>query len=128
VAKATLYNHFRTKDEVARALLAAEVERIAALAGGLSPAAGLTAVADEVATHPVLRRLADDEPAVLTGLLSAAPGRWAEVVDRLATAVGTDTWTAEVLARWLLGLVLQPGDPLSRRDAAARLAGLVART
>ena len=35
VAKATLYNHFRTKDDVARALLAAELERLTALAAGL---------------------------------------------------------------------------------------------
>ena len=30
VAKATLYNHFRTKDEVARALLALELDRLSA--------------------------------------------------------------------------------------------------
>jgi AcrR family transcriptional regulator len=128
VAKATLYNHFRTKDEVARALLAAELDRVTALPEGLAPAAALTALADAVATHPVLRRLARDEPAVLTGLLAVAPGRWEEVVGRLATAVRTDTGTAEVLACWLLGLVLQPGDAPSRRTAAARLAPLITPT
>ena len=35
VAKATLYNHFRTKDEVAAALLAVELDRLTALAAGL---------------------------------------------------------------------------------------------
>ena len=32
VAKATLYNHFRTKDDVARALLAVELDRLTDLA------------------------------------------------------------------------------------------------
>src|SRR5215210_5888680 len=107
VAKATLYNHFRTKDEVARALLATELDRLTALAAGLPPATALTALADEVAGHPVLRRLADDEPAGLTTLL------------------GADRALAELTARWLLGLVLQPGEPAVRRATTERLAGLL---
>jgi AcrR family transcriptional regulator len=125
VAKATLYNHFRTKDEVARALLAAELDRLTALVAGLAPGAALTALADEVADHPVLRRIADDEPAVLTGLLTTSPERWAELVRRLATALGADADVAELAARWLLGLVLQPGEPAVRRATAERLAHLV---
>ena len=38
VAKATLYNHFRTKDDVARALLAVELDRLTDLAGSRPPA------------------------------------------------------------------------------------------
>jgi AcrR family transcriptional regulator len=125
VAKATLYNHFRTRNEVARALLAAELDRLTALAVGLAPGAALTALADEVAGHPVLRRIADDEPAVLTCLLATSPERWAELVDRLATALGADAAVAELAARWLLGLVLQPGEPAVRRATAERLAHLV---
>ena len=124
VAKATLYNHFRTKDEVARALLAAELDRLTALTAGLPAAAALTALADEVAGHPVLRRLADDEPAVLTGLLAASPERWAELVGRLAGALGTDVDLAELGGRWLLGLVLQPGEPAVGRATAERLPAL----
>ena len=40
VAKATLYNHFRTKDEVAAALLAVELDRLSALAAGAAARAG----------------------------------------------------------------------------------------
>ncbi|WP_245177204.1 TetR family transcriptional regulator [Geodermatophilus sp. DF01_2] len=126
VAKATLYNHFRTKEEVARALLAAELDRLSALAGELPPDAALRVLADEVAGHPVLRRLARDEPDVLTGLLAAAPERWAEHVSRLARALRVEPDAAELAARWLLGLVLQPGEPRIRRAGAARLAGLLA--
>ena len=41
VAKATLYNHFRTKDEVARELLAVELDRLTAEAAGRPPAEAL---------------------------------------------------------------------------------------
>jgi AcrR family transcriptional regulator len=125
VAKATLYNHFRTKDEVARALLAAEVDRLLALVAGLPARAALRTLADEVAGHPVLRRLAGDEPEVLTALLGAAPDGWADLVHRLGEALRTDAEAGEVIARWLVGVVLQPGDPAVRRGTAARLAVLV---
>ena len=59
VAKATLYNHFRTKDEVAAALLAAELDRLSALAAGLPREQALAALSDELGAHPVLRRLAE---------------------------------------------------------------------
>ncbi|MGY1814710.1 TetR family transcriptional regulator [Blastococcus sp. SYSU D00820] len=125
VSKATLYNHFRTKDEVARALLAAELRRLATVAAEVTPEAALAALADEVATHPVLRRLAAVEPELLAGLLGAEPQRWAEVAEVLAGALGTDAEVAEVVARWLAGLVLQPADPAGRARQAARLAPLL---
>ena len=52
VAKATLYNHFRTKDEVAAALLAVELDRLGALAGGLPREQALAALSDELGAHP----------------------------------------------------------------------------
>ncbi|NEK57210.1 helix-turn-helix transcriptional regulator [Geodermatophilus sabuli] len=126
VAKATLYNHFRTKDDVARALLAAEVDRLATSVTGLPAAAALGVLAEEVAGHPVLRRLAADEPEALVALLGVPAARWSEVVARLAEALGgVDAAAAEVVAAWLAGLVLQPGEPASRAEAAARLAVLL---
>ncbi|MGY1603832.1 TetR family transcriptional regulator [Geodermatophilus sp. SYSU D00815] len=122
VAKATLYNHFRTKDEVARALLAAELDRVTALAAGLPLADALAALSDEAAGHPVLRRLAENEPDVLAAVLGADPERWAGVTGRLAAALGVDDEAAELAARWLLGVVLQPGRSGLRHRAAARLA------
>ncbi|MBB3086439.1 TetR/AcrR family transcriptional regulator [Geodermatophilus sabuli] len=125
VAKATLYNHFRTKDEVARALLAAELERLSGLVAVLPPVAALAALADQVAGHPVLRRLAEDEPDVLVGLLTAAPDRWTELVTRLAGALRAELDAAELVARWLVGVALQPGEPATRRAGAGRLAAVV---
>jgi AcrR family transcriptional regulator len=125
VAKATLYNHFRTKDQVAAALLAAELDRLVALASGLPLDQALAALADEVGTHPVLRRLIDTEPEVATALLAVDAERWAELTGRLAAALHLDADDAELTGRWLLGVVLQPGRSTTRRRHAARLAALL---
>ena len=126
VAKATLYNHFRTKDEVAAALLAVELDRLSALAESLPLDQGLAALSDELGAHPVLRRLADSEPETLSGLLSVGTERWAELTARLATALGVDDDGAELAGRWLLGVVLQPGRSTTRHRQAGRLAAVLA--
>ncbi len=125
VAKATLYNHFRTKDDVVRALLSAELRRLAEEAGSLPPAEALVLVADAVADHPVLRTMGRTDPALLVALLGAGPERWSDVTGSLAAVLQTDPDTAEVIGRWLLGLVPQPADPPARRRQARRLALLL---
>ena len=122
VAKATLYNHFRTKDEVVAALLAAELDRLIALAAALPLDQALAALSDELGAHPVLRRLARTEPEVLTALLGAEAERWAELTGRLAGALRLDADGAELAGRWLLGVVLQPGRSTTRHRHATRLA------
>jgi AcrR family transcriptional regulator len=125
VAKATLYNHFRTKDDVAGALLAFELDRLAALAAELPLTVAVPALAEEVGSHPVLRRLAETEPETLTRMLATDPRRWNDVVVALGTALGLTRPAAEVLSRWLLGLVLQPGDPSERGRQAAQMTAML---
>ena len=122
VAKATLYNHFRTKDDVARALLAVEFDRLTDLAAARSPGEALAALSDALGGHPVLRRLAEVEPDVLAGLLAVDADRWAGLRDRLAGALRTDADGADLAARWLLGVVVQPGRSIDRHRQAALLA------
>lgn len=126
VAKATLYNHFRTKDD----LLAAYVEdRVATLVGtavtaaqdGL--AAGLAAVARELAADPALRRAAAEEPAFLAAL--AAPGTassagrgWTIARDGArsllaAARVEADEAQVELVLRWVTSQLLWPAGPES---------------
>jgi AcrR family transcriptional regulator len=123
VAKATLYNHFRTKDDVVAALLASELDRLTVLALGLPPAEALAALSDELGAHPVLRRLAVIEPDALASLLTTEA--WESLVARLASALRVADDDAEIAARWLLGVVLQPGRSTTRHRHAARLAGLL---
>lgn len=125
VAKATLYNHFRTKDDVARALLAAELGRVCELARGRPATEALVVLAEEVARHPVLRRLRDSDPELLLRLLAAGEGGWSGVVDRIAATVPLAVADAELVGRWLVGLVLQPGTAQLRRQQAAALLGSV---
>jgi AcrR family transcriptional regulator len=122
VAKATLYNHFRTKDDVTAALLATELERLTALAADLPLEQALASLSDELGAHPVLRRLAETEPEVLTSLVALPPEGWAALVERLGAALGLDGEGAELAARWLLGVVLQPGRSTLRHRHAASLA------
>ena len=122
VAKATLYNHFRTKDEVASALLALEVDRLTALAGTLPREQGLAALSDELGGHPVLRRLAETEPEILMSLVAVDTERWTELTARLGAALRVDGDGAELAGRWLLGVVLQPGRSSTRHRLAGRLA------
>ncbi|UOY01600.1 TetR/AcrR family transcriptional regulator [Blastococcus sp. PRF04-17] len=126
VAKATLYNHFRTKDEVVSALLTRELDRLTGVAADLPLDEALAALSDELGAHPVLRRMAETEPDALAALLTLGPESWAELSGRLAGALRIDPDGAEIAGRWLLGVVLQPGRSTSRRRHAARLAaGLV---
>lgn len=124
VAKATLYNHFRTKDEVARALLALELERLVATAAALPLAEALAVLSDELGAHPVLRRLAETEPEALVAFL--AGGSWGRLISSLAAALDVDEDAAELAGRWLLGVVLQPGRSSTRHRHAALLAAAIA--
>jgi AcrR family transcriptional regulator len=126
VAKATLYNHFRTKDEVVGALLAMELDRLTAVAAGLPVDQALATLSDEMGAHPVLRRLAATEPETVMAMLSLHGERWAELTGALAAALGIDDDAAELAARWLLGVALQPGRSTQRHRHAAWLAALLA--
>ena len=126
VAKATLYNHFRTKDDVAHALLAFELDRLVTLAAELPFTVALPALAEEVGGHPVLRRFAETDPDALTKMLVIDAERWDDIVVALASALGLSRPAAEMVSRWLLGLVLQPGTASERAAQAATIANLLA--
>ncbi|TYP83706.1 TetR family transcriptional regulator [Blastococcus xanthinilyticus] len=122
VAKGTLYNYFRTKDDVVGALVAAELDRLGELAAGRTLADALVALADDLGTHPVLRRVAATEPERLV----VDAGRWEVVTRRLAAALVVPDDAAELVARWLLGVVVQPGRTTVRRRQAEAVALAVA--
>ncbi|WP_369141054.1 TetR/AcrR family transcriptional regulator [Modestobacter versicolor] len=125
VAKATLYNHFRTKDDVAHALIAFELDRLAALAAELPLTVAVPALAEEVGAHPVLRRLAETEPEVLVQMMALDSDRWGDVVLTLGSSLRISRPEAELVCRWLLGLVLQPGTAQERAAQAAVVTGQV---
>jgi hypothetical protein len=74
----------------------------------------------------VLRRLAGTEPELLAALLTVDGDRWTALTGRLAGALRVDPEGAELAARWLLGVALQPGRSGLRHRSAARLAAVLA--
>ena len=130
VAKATLYNHFRTREAVLDALLLDEVARLTARAEGLTLRDALASTAAAISDSPLLRTLARVEPATV-----AALGR----IDRTATglqqaraaidsALAADgRGGAEFVLRWLASFVVTPARAQSiGADVAVVIAALPA--
>jgi AcrR family transcriptional regulator len=129
LAKATLYNHFRTKDELVAALVSDDVDDLAADCRDLASddlAVALTRAADAVAGHAVLVGLRTVEPTALLAL--AAPGDgagWDHA--RAATASVLDSADrsaapehVDVVLRWLTSFTTAPGTR-DAREAGARV-------
>ena len=128
IAKGTLYNHFRNKDEVFAALVEAEVVLIADECRGLPLEDALAVAAIRLDTHPALRRVADDDPAAFAALVAASPeaAGWraarAAAADALA-ASGRDPRGAELVVRWLATHLTAPD--ADDAEASARLLSAV---
>jgi AcrR family transcriptional regulator len=128
VAKATLYNHFRTRDAVLSALVSDEVGALISEYGSLPLADALAGAANALARHPLLRALARIEPATLARLacIDATSASWRQARDGVAQALerdgraGTDT-----VLRWLSSYLITPASAASvAEDLAIVLSGL----
>ncbi|HUR51311.1 MAG TPA: TetR/AcrR family transcriptional regulator [Mycobacteriales bacterium] len=118
VAKATLYNHFRTKDDLLVAYVEERVASLTRTAVATASAAGLLAALTEVAAalaaDPVLRRAAAEEPALLAPLAVPGPSRgWqlarAGVADVLVAArTSSAAGSIDLVLRWVCSQLLWP--------------------
>lgn len=136
VAKATLYNHFRTREAVLGALALTEVESLAGGVGGLPLRHALVEIAAAVATHPCLATLREREPGVLAAALGAAEPSDALVAARSALvgvlrSAGLPPevldLAADLLLRWFGSLAIAPAAPADVLAAVdLLLAGLLA--
>ena len=134
VAKATLYNHFRTKDDVLRALVDSRVEGLGAAACVDAAETGLPSALERaaagIAADGALRTVATGEPALLLALLAPGESRgWAQArtaVVSVLSAAGAPTGpqAVDAVLRWLVGLLLWPATSDQARLGAALLAGL----
>ena len=133
LAKATLYNHFRTKEALYAAAAVAEVAKVAeaALATARSGdlAGALAGAAQSVSEHRALRRVAADEPALLARVVSAGGGPgWSAALDgarAVLEAAGRDPSdaAATTVVRWVLSHVGVPATADEAAAGAALLAG-----
>jgi AcrR family transcriptional regulator len=117
VAKATLYNHFRTKDDLLAALVLSRIEQLTAecselAAAGLAPA--LEHAGRSLGSLSPLRRVAADEPAVLAVLGTPGGGRlWDTARSGVQTVLReagapSDGVAVDLVLRWLCGHVMWP--------------------
>jgi AcrR family transcriptional regulator len=132
VAKATLYNHFRTKSDLYAAAVEAEVRSLGAECAGVAADEGLAPAlaraAEQVGTHPAARRIATDEPAVLARLqtIGQSPA-WVAAHEAVAATLresGRNSGAAEVglVLRWVVSYVGSPGTAGDTTVAAQVLA------
>ncbi|MGI8679812.1 MAG: TetR/AcrR family transcriptional regulator [Jatrophihabitans sp.] len=128
VAKATLYNHFRTREAVLASLVLDQVQQLVDAQSAKPIELALIDSATGISSHPVLRGLATAEPAALAALggidQSAAGWQLAhDAVTRALAAAGRDG--ADTVTRWLASFVLSPaGSATIAADVAVLLAGL----
>jgi AcrR family transcriptional regulator len=128
VAKATLYNHFRTREAVLAALVVDQVRAIIDEQGGKPLGVALVDAATAISAHPVRRSLAQVEPATLAGLgrIDDSADGWQHARSAVAAALAADSRDgADTVLRWLSSYLLTAAEPESiARDVAILLAGL----
>jgi len=128
VAKATLYNHFRTREAVLAALLEDEVAALSAALADRPLADALAAAANAISEHPLLRALAHLEPATLSrlGTIDPAACGWQLAREGVDTALARGSrGGTDLVLRWLASFVLSPADAATiAEDLAILLVGL----
>ena len=128
VAKATLYNHFRTRDAVLAALLADEVARLVEACADRPLDEALTVAATTVAQHPVLRSLARLEPGTLAvlGCVDLSVEGWQVAHDAVSDCLArAGRGGAETVLRLLASYIVTPaGAAAVAADVDVVFAGL----
>lgn len=128
IAKATLYNHFRSREAVLDAVLADEVEALLSGLSALPLADALAEAATRIGRHPLLRVLAESEPATVAALarIDLSAPQWRRCADALRAALSESRrGGGELVLRWLSSFVSTPCEGESAASTAAGAAALV---
>ena len=122
VSRATLYNHFRDKDAVIAALVAAEVARLVEMATTAgTPADALESLSIAISHDPAIAALRTYDGEILTTALSnTASPHYITIGQVIYSATKSEAGTG-IAMRWLLGQVMQPITPEQSRAQAALL-------
>lgn len=128
IAKATLYNHFRTKDDVLAALVEAQVRVVAAECRPMPLADALEHAAQRISGHPALRQVAGSEPRAVAAMLRSGPhaAGWLAAREELRARLdGAGPGEVDLALRWLLTFLARPAEPSQLRSAAEVLARIL---
>jgi AcrR family transcriptional regulator len=131
VAKATLYNHFRTREAVLSALLADEVNGLIEALADRPVADALSAAASSLSENPMLHALARLEPATLAALGRVDPSAegWRKAREAVTALLErADREGADMVLRWLASHIMTPASGTAVAvDVDILLTGLPAR-
>jgi len=135
IAKATLYNHFRTRDDVYLAVVVDQVGSVATTARAKLPD-GLDVTIAEAARligeHAAVRRIAVDEPTALAALATPGDGpAWVTARAAIASALSERGYVdspaaVDLVLRYLASQLLAPSTAEDRTSAAALLMNAIA--
>lgn len=124
VSRATLYNHFRDKDSVIRALCESELARLVEIAQNSPDAtSALEQISLEVSSDSALAAMRGQDPEQLTVALTHQDDQlWKAFAIALNHLLGEEKSTLAL--RWLLGQALHPLTPEQSRTQAKGIAGI----
>lgn len=112
VSRATLYNHYRDKESVLRALAESEFSRLISVAQqGNSPQEILQLLSQEISSDKALATMRTTDPGLLTQILTHQSDMlWASFLKSFSQLIPDQVLAATSL-RWLIGQVFAPLTP-----------------
>jgi AcrR family transcriptional regulator len=123
VSRATLYNHYRDKDSVIRALCESEMQRLVELAQSASDStSALENLSIAISTDNALAAMRVQDPDHLTIMLTVQDDRlWKAFAVAMDHLLGVNK--SQLAVRWLLGQALAPLTPAQSRAQAETIIG-----
>jgi AcrR family transcriptional regulator len=128
VSRASLYNHFRDKNEVFLAVVELELERIIQLAlREKEVASRLAIISREISGHKALATAVAKDPGTIAALLARHEGDlWSKIFQGLASVVTSDSAGTALALRWLIGQIFIPLSPEHSASQSAKIAAAIA--
>ncbi len=125
VSRATLYNHFRDKGSVLRALLESEIERIFQLVDSdISPADALLEISHAISSDAALKTMRETDSGLVTQMLARTDDPlWQQIDGGLKRLLGEGA-KSDIARLWLIGQVLQPLTPEQSRAQSTAIASM----
>jgi len=123
VARATLYNHFRDKEEILHALLDSEIARMSELAKSASHRTeALYLLSRDIFDNSALRKVAELEPHLIARMVTISESeKWSEVRKTLQAVLYCSRESGELVLRWLLSQFFSPIPESARRAAVEKI-------
>jgi AcrR family transcriptional regulator len=124
VSRATLYNHFRDKASVLRALLESEMDRVFfAIDSDISPTEALAEISRQISSDPALEMMRRTDLAILTQMLTRIEDPlWQQITHGLNRLLRNEGRSG-IARLWLVGQVLQPLTAEQGREQARVING-----